>query len=341
MSGAITLGRKIAFIMGIGRQMMWHALDDGDRRCFETRHFSGVVCQQAYAGLAEQRQHSRRHAKVAGIDSKAKAQIGVHRVKALILKLIGAQLVDQANPAALLAEVKQDAPAALRNLMQCGLKLRPAVTLEAAQHITGEAFAMEADQRGRAIGRADDERDMLFDGLRAAEGDDLGGLRGCHGQEGAGDDGEAFGIVISGNGFGGAGGVNFTIFTHVESGEDAGQAGEFERGFCFQLLFVFNELKWSLKGVGKVGGGVRQRTGGGEGEPRGACDDDGSGTVASGALVGEFECCRARSGEQNVRRPIGIESRKPRLVRRFDSEQMQRPDRDGPAAAQCVYGAGS
>jgi hypothetical protein len=182
---------------------------------------------------------------------------------------------------------------------------------------------------------------MLGDGLGAAEGDDLGSLAGVDGQEGAGDDGEAFGRVVGGDVFGGCCGRNFPIFAHIEGGEDAGQTGQFEGGFCIKLLFIFNDLKWPLEGVGKVGRRVGEGAGGGEGQPRRPRNDDGPLTVPGFALVGQFQRRRARSGEEDIRRAIGIERREPGIIRGLDGKQMQRPDRDRPATAQRINRAGS
>ena len=182
---------------------------------------------------------------------------------------------------------------------------------------------------------------MLFDGLGAAEGDDLGRLRGSDRQEGARNDGESIGVVIGGKRFRGCRGVNFTIFTHIEGGEDAREAGQLQGCICFQLLFVFNKLEWPLKGVGKVSGGICQGAGGRESEPRRAHDDDRALAIARSALVCKLERCRARSGEENIGRPVRIEGGQPCLVGSFDGEQVQRPHCDRPAATQRINGAGS
>jgi hypothetical protein len=180
---------------------------------------------------------------------------------------------------------------------------------------------------------------MFLDGLGAAEGDNLGRVRGGDGEEGAGNDGETIGVVISGDVFGRCDSVNFTIFTHVKGGEDASEAREFEGGFCGYLLFVFNELKRTLEGIGEIGCWVRQGAGGGQREPRRARDDDRALTIAGSALVGQLERCCARSGEKDVGRAIGVEGGEARIIGGLDGKQMQWPDRDRPAAAQRVDGA--
>ena len=94
-----------------------------------------------------------------------------------------------------------------------------------------------------------------------------------------------------------------------------------------------------MEGIGQISCGVGEGAGGGEGEPRRARNNNRSLTVAGRALVGEFECCSARSGEEDVCRSIGIKSREARIVRRLNREQLQWPNRDRPATAQRIDGA--
>ena len=182
---------------------------------------------------------------------------------------------------------------------------------------------------------------MLGYHLRAAECDDLGSLAGIDWQECARDDGEAFGRVIRGDFVGRCRCFDVTIDTHEEGGEDAGEAGQFERSRCGSGFPIFNDLKRPLEGISKVGRRIGKCAGGGQIEPRCPRDYDRALTVAGFALIGKFERCGARCGEEDVGRPIGIECGQTRVVCRFDSEQMQRPDRNRPAAAERINRAGS
>ena len=58
-------------------------------------------------------------------------------------------------------------------ILQRFLELRPAIAFERAEHVAGQAFAVQADQRRLAAERADHQRDMLLPVVRGAEGDDL------------------------------------------------------------------------------------------------------------------------------------------------------------------------
>ena len=83
---------------------------------------------------------------------EAQAQIGVDRVEALILERISAQLVDQADAAPLLAQIEQDSPARRGDRLERRVELRAAIAFERAEHVAGQAFAVEPDER-RATGR--------------------------------------------------------------------------------------------------------------------------------------------------------------------------------------------
>src|SRR3546814_16686044 len=78
--------------------------------------WSSDVCSSDLRADAEQVEHPRRHGEIARLAGQAETLVGLHRVKPLILQAVGAQFVDQADPAPFLPEVKQHAPAAHRRL---------------------------------------------------------------------------------------------------------------------------------------------------------------------------------------------------------------------------------
>ena len=161
MPRSVALGRQIFRIERIGRQRDRHAFGDGDTRRLEHADLFGIVGQQPYPGLAEQIEHPRRDAEIAGVDREAQSRIGVDRVEPLILQRISAQFVDQTDPASFLAQIEQDTPAGILHRMDRGMELRPAIAFEAAEHVAGQAFAVQAHERRTAIGLADDQRDMF------------------------------------------------------------------------------------------------------------------------------------------------------------------------------------
>ena len=68
------------------------------------------------------------------------------------------------------------------------LQLRPAVAFEAAEHVAGEAFAVEPDERRLAAERADDQRHMVLAAGGIAKRDHLARREIVERQSGAGND---------------------------------------------------------------------------------------------------------------------------------------------------------
>ena len=68
------------------------------------------------------------------------------------------------------------------------LELRPAIAFQRAEHVAGQALAVQPDQRRLAAERADHQRDMLLPVVRGAEGDDLRRRQVVERKLGAGDD---------------------------------------------------------------------------------------------------------------------------------------------------------
>src|SRR3546814_17745691 len=74
-------------------------------------------------------------------------------IGAAILQLIGANLVQQANAATFLAQVKQHAAAFAGNGLQRGFKLRTAIAALAEQGIARQAFGVQARSEERRVGK--------------------------------------------------------------------------------------------------------------------------------------------------------------------------------------------
>src|SRR5205807_1090324 len=67
---------------------------------------------------------------LAGVSREAELEIGLDGVETLILELVGAQLVQQADPAPLLGHVEEDALLRRADLRERLPELLPAVALE-------------------------------------------------------------------------------------------------------------------------------------------------------------------------------------------------------------------
>ena len=73
-------------------------------------------------------------------------KIGFQRIHALLLKLIGTQLVDQTDAPAFLPHIKQDAPAFFFDLCHGGGQLLAAIATQRTKCISCQAFRVDAAQ---------------------------------------------------------------------------------------------------------------------------------------------------------------------------------------------------
>ena len=90
---------------------------------------------------------------VAQVGRQAELDVGLDRVEAVLLELVGAQLVEQADPAPLLGEVEQHALALALDLRQRGGELLAAVAAQAVEDVAGQALAVDAHQHVLAARR--------------------------------------------------------------------------------------------------------------------------------------------------------------------------------------------
>ena len=83
---------------------------------------------------------------------QAEAQVGVDGVRARVLFDVGTQLVDQPDPAALVAvDVQHDAASLGGDGPQCRPQLHPAVAAERAEGVPGQAFRVHPGQQRLAV----------------------------------------------------------------------------------------------------------------------------------------------------------------------------------------------
>ena len=114
-------------------------------------------------GQPEVDEDLRADAVVAQVDRQPELEVRVDRVVALVLEVVGAQLVQQPDPAALLGEVEEHAAALLLDHRQRRLELLAAVAAERVEHVAGEALGVHADEHVLGAGHlALDERDVVL-----------------------------------------------------------------------------------------------------------------------------------------------------------------------------------
>ena len=83
---------------------------------------------------------------VAQVGRHAQLEVGVDGVEALLLELVGLELVEQADAAALLGEVEQHAAALLLDAQQRVLELLAAVAAQRVEDVAGEALRVHAHE---------------------------------------------------------------------------------------------------------------------------------------------------------------------------------------------------
>jgi hypothetical protein len=107
-------------------------------------------------------QHRLHQLVVAGVGVEAQLQVGFDRVGAGFLQAVGADLVDQADAAAFLAQVEQDAAAFGGDFLQRAFELGAAVAALREHHVAGQAFRVDARQRRLAAAEVAQRHGQVF-----------------------------------------------------------------------------------------------------------------------------------------------------------------------------------
>gem|GEM_PF-6598449 len=107
-------------------------------------------------------QYGGRQLKFAAVGLEAELDVGFHGVEALVLQLIGFEFRHQADAAALLLLIEQNAGASLGDFAQGKLELQAAVAAQRVEDVSGEALGVNAHERRRGVDVAHDQRDRSF-----------------------------------------------------------------------------------------------------------------------------------------------------------------------------------
>lgn len=216
------------------------------------------------------------------------------------------------------------------------MQLRSAIAFETAEHVAGQAFAVQTHHGRIAVALADNQRDMVRRFLGAAKSDDLGGFARRDRQVRARRDFEPRRIEQGGDVGGGTDGFGFALRrAHEKGGEQARVARHRHRGRRRSLAAARDRAERSFERIGEVERrvGDRQR----RCDARGAIREPHRTRRCGGALVGKLQRYRALARDQQVG---AAEFGQRRIARAFDSEQIESPvgafDPKGPAAAQRV-----
>lgn len=164
------------------------AFGDADAVLLEGGDLFGVVGHEADGGDVEEAEDFGGKLEVAAVGGVAEFEVGFDGIAAVVLELVGAELGHEADAAAFLLLVEEDAAAGFGDGGEGELELLAAIAAEGVEDVAGEALGVDADD-GRVglpvgaggVGVAHDESDGAF-GASERGGD--GGVAGC----GVGDD---------------------------------------------------------------------------------------------------------------------------------------------------------
>ena len=125
-----------------------YAFDDLEAIAFETDDLAGVVCDQAQTARPQLRQDLCANAILAQVGIETQLLVGLDGIHALFLQRVGVDLVGQADAAALLAHIEDDALALFLDHTHGLFELTAAITATRMKDVPGQTFTMDAHERG-------------------------------------------------------------------------------------------------------------------------------------------------------------------------------------------------
>ena len=151
MAHFFLLGLEVEFVFSGGRDLDGDALGDGDAVLADVVDLLRVVCQEADMCRAKISKDLCACHVLAKVGSEAELEIRFDGVIAFVLQGIGADLIDEADAAAFLTQVDEDAATFFGDLAHgCG-ELLSAVAAERPEAVAGEAFGVDAAEDGRSV----------------------------------------------------------------------------------------------------------------------------------------------------------------------------------------------
>ena len=124
--------------------------------------FFGVVGDEADGSEAEVLEDGGGKLEVAAVGAVAEIEVGFDGVAALVLELVGAEFVHEADSAALLHFVEEDAGAGVGDGAEGEFELLAAVAAERMEDVAREALRVDADDGRSSVDVAHDQGDCAF-----------------------------------------------------------------------------------------------------------------------------------------------------------------------------------
>ena len=156
------LGREVFLVVRVVVDLQRHTGRYIDTHVAQRLDLARVVSHQLELADTQVIEHRQADGVVTLIRAKAQALIGFYGIRAAILQLIGADLVQQADTTAFLTQVEQDTAAFMGNRTQRRFELETAVATQTEQRIARQAFGVQTAQYGRAIGHITKGQGYMF-----------------------------------------------------------------------------------------------------------------------------------------------------------------------------------
>ena len=145
---------------------------------FEGFDLGGVVGDEADGVDAQLFQDLGGELELAAVGFVAQLEVGFDGVEALVLKLVGAELGHEADAAAFLLLVEEDAGAGVGDGGEGEFELLAAVTAQGVEDVAGEALGVDADDGRGGVDVAHDEGHGGFDADGGGRDVVVAGVRG-------------------------------------------------------------------------------------------------------------------------------------------------------------------
>src|SRR5437868_3685046 len=126
-----------------------HALIDGQAVTFETDKFPRIIGNRPDRLEAEIEKNLGADSVVAQVRLEAEPLIRFDGIDSLVLKLVGLELVEQADAAALLIEIDDDALSFFGNHFHRGVELPTTVAAQGMKHVARQALRVHPHENTR------------------------------------------------------------------------------------------------------------------------------------------------------------------------------------------------
>src|SRR5690606_10322353 len=143
---ACNLGLQVGGVVDVDAGLHGDTLGDGNAVAAQVLDLGRVIGEQAHTAHVEVGQDFDRRPVFALVGLVAKHQVGVNRVVAFVLEIVGAQLLGKADAAAFLAQIDHDSPAGLGDALHGHVQLFATVAAQRAERVARHAFGVNAHQ---------------------------------------------------------------------------------------------------------------------------------------------------------------------------------------------------